>query len=143
MRTGRRQFAASPVLIGAVTLLVAIVAVFISYSANTGLPFVPTYQLRAELPNGAKLVAGNEVRAGGFRVGIVKEITSVRRRVDGEVRSIAQLDLELDKAIERTSPFTRLRTLVISWTIPTRKPPARTSLPGTSLAPFGSSALSW
>ena len=103
MRTGRRQFAASPVLIGAVTLLVAIVAVFISYSANTGLPFVPTYQLRAELPNGAKLVAGNEVRAGGFRVGIVKEITSVRRRVDGEVRSIAQLDLELDKAIEPLS----------------------------------------
>jgi virulence factor Mce-like protein len=103
MRTGRRQLAASPVLIGAVTLLVAIVAVFISYSANQGLPFVPTYQLKAELPNGAKLVPGNEVRAGGFRVGIVKEITSVRKRVDGEVRSIAQLDLELDQQIEPLS----------------------------------------
>src|SRR5918992_909245 len=100
MRTGRRQLAASPVLIGAVTLLVAIVAVFISYSANQGLPFVPTYQLKVELPNGAKLVPGNEVRAGGFRVGIVEEITSVRKRVDGEVRSIAQLDLKLDSQIE-------------------------------------------
>src|SRR5918998_442487 len=103
MRTGRRQLAASPVLIGAVTLLVAIVAVFISYSANQGLPFVPTYQLRVELPNGAKLVPGNEVRAGGFRVGIVEEITSKRKRVDGEVRSIAELDLSLDSQIEPLS----------------------------------------
>ena len=103
MRTGRRQLAASPVLIGAVTLLIAIVAVFISYNANQGLPFVPTYQLRVELPNGAKLVPGNEVRAGGFRVGSVEEITSVRRRVDGEVRSIAQLNLQLDKEIEPLS----------------------------------------
>jgi virulence factor Mce-like protein len=103
MRTGRRQLAASPVLIGAVTLLVAIVAVFISYQANQGLPFAPTYQLKVELPNGAKLVPGNEVRAGGFRVGIVQEITSVRKRVDGEERSIAQLDLELDSQIEPLS----------------------------------------
>ncbi len=107
MRTGRRQLAASPVLIGAVTLLVAIVAVFISYSANQGLPFVPTYQLNVEMPNGAKLVPGNEVRAGGFRVGMVEEITSVRRRVDGEVRSIAQLDLKLDSQIEPLSVDSR------------------------------------
>ena len=71
MRGAGRQLAASPVLIGAVTVLVAIVAVFISYSANQGLPFVPTYKLNAEIPNGAKLVPGNEVRAGGFRVGVV------------------------------------------------------------------------
>jgi virulence factor Mce-like protein len=103
MRTGRRQLAASPVLIGAVTILVAIVAVFISYSANQGLPFVPTYQLKLELPNGSKLVPGNEVRAGGFRVGMVEEITSTRKRVDGQVRSIAQLDLKLDKKIEPLS----------------------------------------
>jgi virulence factor Mce-like protein len=100
MRRGTRQLGASPVLIGAVTVLVAIVAVFISYSANNGLPFVPTYQLKAEVPNGAKLVRGNEVRAGGFRVGIVKDITSARRTVDGEERAIAVLDLSLDKKIE-------------------------------------------
>ncbi|MGH2804029.1 MAG: MlaD family protein, partial [Thermoleophilaceae bacterium] len=108
MRTGRRQLAASPVLIGAVTVLVAVVAVFISYSANQGLPFVPTYQLKAELPNGAKLVPGNEVRAGGFRVGIVEEITSVRREVNGRRRSIALLDLELDKQIEPLSVDTQV-----------------------------------
>ena len=41
---------ASPVLVGAVTLLVVIVGVFLAYNANSGLPFVPTYTLKAELP---------------------------------------------------------------------------------------------
>jgi virulence factor Mce-like protein len=108
MRSGRRQFAASPVLIGAVTLLVAIVAVFISYIANQGLPFVPTYQLKVEVPNGAKLVPGNEVRAGGFRVGIVEKIRSVRKRVNGRERSIALLDLKLDRKIEPLSVDTEI-----------------------------------
>jgi virulence factor Mce-like protein len=108
MRGGRRQLAASPVLIGAVTVLVAIVAVFISYSANQGLPFVPTYQLRAELPNAAKLVPGNEVRAGGFRVGAVDEITTARRRIGGREVSIAVVQLKLDKDIEPLAVDTRV-----------------------------------
>jgi virulence factor Mce-like protein len=103
MRRGTRQLSASPVLIGAVTLLVAIIAVFISYGANNGLPFVPSYQLKAEVPNGAKLVKGNEVRAGGFRVGVVQDITSARKTVDGEERAIAVLDMRLDKKIEPLS----------------------------------------
>ena len=77
MRNARRQLTASPVLIGAVTVLIAIVAVFISYNANQGLPFVPTYKLNAEIPNGAKLVPGNEVRAGGFRVGVVLSLIHI------------------------------------------------------------------
>ena len=38
-------------LIGAATVLVVIVAVFLAYNANNGLPFVPTYQIRVEVPN--------------------------------------------------------------------------------------------
>jgi virulence factor Mce-like protein len=103
MRGATRQLGASPVLIGSVTVLIAIVAVFISYQANNGLPFVPTYQLKAQLPNGYKLVRGNEVRSGGFRVGIVKDITSARKTVNGKERAIAVLDLSLDKKIEPLS----------------------------------------
>ena len=40
-RGGTAALTASPVLVGAVTLLVTIVAVFLSYNANSGLPFVP------------------------------------------------------------------------------------------------------
>ena len=75
-RRGTASVAASPVLIGAATVLVALVAVFIAYNANAGLPFVPTYDLNAELPSGGKLVKGNEVRVGGFRVGVVKDVTA-------------------------------------------------------------------
>ena len=108
MRRGARQLGASPVLIGAVTVMIAIVAVFISYQANNGLPFVPTYQLEAQVPNGAKLVKGNEVRAGGFRVGIVKDIKSARIQENGTERVIAVLDLKLDKSIEPLAVDTTL-----------------------------------
>jgi len=93
---------ASPTLVGAVTLLVVIVAVYIAYGANQGLPFVPTYDLKAQLPNGAKLVAGNEVRIGGFRVGAVETIgaTRVETRTGQDPETVALMDMKLDKIVE-------------------------------------------
>jgi virulence factor Mce-like protein len=96
---------ASPVLVGAVTVLVTIVAVFLSYNANTGLPFVPTYDLKANLPNGAQLVKGFEVRIGGARVGQISKIEP-RRRPDGS--TYAQITMKLDKEIEPLAADTTL-----------------------------------
>jgi virulence factor Mce-like protein len=99
MSAGRRNRAsvvASPVLVGAVTTLVVVVAVFLAYNANAGLPFVPTTQLKVDLSNGANLVPGNEVRSGGFRVGVVSEMQPVNLP-DGKVG--AQLTLKLDKKL--------------------------------------------
>ena len=59
----------NPILIGAVTCLITVIAVFLSYNANAGLPFVPTYDVSVQVPNAAGLVAGNDVRVGGKRVG--------------------------------------------------------------------------
>jgi virulence factor Mce-like protein len=97
MRRGSASIAANPVLIGAATTLVVLVAVFLAYNANSGLPFVPTYELRADVPNASNLVVGNEVRIGGTRVGTVDAITPVARR-DGSV--VARLGLKLDTTIE-------------------------------------------
>jgi virulence factor Mce-like protein len=108
-RRPRASITGSPVLIGAVTVLIAVIAVFIAYNANSGLPFLPTYKLKAYLPNANKLVEGNEVRAGGFRVGIVKKITAKRVTVHGQERSVAQLDLELDKVVEPLAKDSHLR----------------------------------
>ena len=47
------SIAGNPVLIGAATVLVIIVAMFLSYNANAGLPFVPSYQLKLEAPSAA------------------------------------------------------------------------------------------
>jgi len=96
-RTGQGALTASPVLVGAVTVLVAIVAVFLSYNANTGLPFVPTYDLKANLPNGSQLVEGFEVRIGGARVGQVSRIVP-KQRDDGT--AYAQITMKLDKTVE-------------------------------------------
>ena len=101
--------AASPVLIGATTVLIALVAVFIAYNANSGLPFVPTYDLKAELPSGGKLVKGNEVRAGGFRVGVVKDLKPEVRMVNGQRRAVAVAELNLDKKLEPLARDTKLR----------------------------------
>jgi len=96
-RRSGAALSASPVLVGAVTVLVTIVAVFLSYNANSGLPFVPTYDLKANVPNAAQLVKGFEVRIGGARVGIVSKIEP-KRHEDGS--TYAQLTLKLDKDIE-------------------------------------------
>src|SRR4051794_41763155 len=76
-RRGMGALSASPVLVGAVTVLITVVAVFLSYNANAGLPFVPTYDLKANLPNAANLVAGNDVRIGGGRGGGGAQINAV------------------------------------------------------------------
>jgi phospholipid/cholesterol/gamma-HCH transport system substrate-binding protein len=92
-RRGSASIAANPVLIGAATTLVVIVAVFLAYNANSGLPFVPTYQLKTELPDAANLVKGNDVRIGGTRIGAVTNITPVTHR-DGSVAAVLTMKLE-------------------------------------------------
>src|SRR5437764_8423606 len=99
-RSSTTSVIASPVLVGAVTVLIVIVGVYLAYNANAGLPFVPTYDLNAELPNGAKLVPGNEVRLGGFRVGEIDEIKPVIERVGGRSRAVALVKMKLDKSVE-------------------------------------------
>ena len=97
---GTASIVASPVLVGAVTTLIVIVSVFLAYNANTGLPFVPTYNLRGELPGGANLVPGNEVRIGGFRVGILDKLETRTKVFNGRPRSIAVARMKLDKSAQ-------------------------------------------
>jgi virulence factor Mce-like protein len=92
---GRRQpsVASNPVFVGAVTTLVVVVAVLLAYNANKGLPFLPTFELKVDTPNAARLVVGNEVREGGFRIGQVAAIDPVPGSKSG-----AQLTLKLDSS---------------------------------------------
>jgi virulence factor Mce-like protein len=87
---------ANPILIGASTLLVALVAVFLAYNANTGLPFVPTYQVTALVRDADQLNHNADVRIGGKRVGAVTTIEAVPTR-DG--KPLAKLHLKLDRLV--------------------------------------------
>jgi ABC-type transporter Mla subunit MlaD len=110
--------AASPTMVGAITTLIVIVAVFLAYNANQGLPFVPTYRVQVEIPNAARLIPNNEVRIGGHRVGVVEAIEAIHPTASDDEASeaavtdqeeagqaspgetIARLTLKLDKAVD-------------------------------------------
>ena len=98
-RQGTAALVASPVLVGSMTVLVAVIAILIAVQANQGLPFVPTYDVKAEIPGGSNLVVANEVRMGGFRVG---QITALDPAVteEGDQRAIAKIEMKLDKRVE-------------------------------------------
>jgi virulence factor Mce-like protein len=113
MRQSRVQsLAASPVMVGAITTLIVIVAVFLAYNASTGLPFVPVYRISAELPNAQRLAPNNEVRVGGFRVGVIESIEP-KRNTDAEGNGapsvIAKVNLKLDKSVDPLPADTEVR----------------------------------
>jgi ABC-type transporter Mla subunit MlaD len=117
-RSPLQSLAASPTMVGAITTLIVIVAVFLAYNANQGLPFVPTYRVSVELPNASRLTKSNEVRIGGHRVGVVESIEAVHPEATEETTSegaatdqavstgatqedtIARLNLKLDKSVD-------------------------------------------
>jgi ABC-type transporter Mla subunit MlaD len=105
-------------MVGAITTLIVIVAVFLAYNANQGLPFVPTYRVSVEMPNAARLTANNEVRIGGHRVGVVESIEAIHPEAEDDTSSeaaatdqevstgtnpdevVARLNLKLDKEVD-------------------------------------------
>jgi virulence factor Mce-like protein len=89
--------ASSPTMVGAITVLIVIVAVFLAYNANTGLPFVPTYRISVQVPNANELVPSNEVRIGGVRVGLVEDVVPQTDQETG--KTTARLDLKLDNEV--------------------------------------------
>lgn len=90
----RSTLAASPVLIGAAAVLLAIVGVVLASNAGRGLPFVKTYDVSVRLPSAQNVLPGNDVRLGGARIG---QVADVRPTVDRRTgRILATLDLQLD-----------------------------------------------
>jgi ABC-type transporter Mla subunit MlaD len=87
----------NPVLIGALTVLVTIVAVTLAYNATNGLPFVPTYSLHVQAADAQELSHGDVVTMGGSQVGVVSSVTPTRNRAG---RAIALLNLNLRKTIQ-------------------------------------------
>ncbi len=96
VRESTRSAFANPVLLGAVTVLVLLIGVFLAYNSNSGFPFVPTHELKVDIANGTSLLPGNQVEAGGGAdIGIVSSMHPVRLP-DG--RTVAQLVLQLGQS---------------------------------------------
>ena len=97
MRRSKQGLAGQPALLGAVTVFIAIVAIYFVYQADSGLPFVPTYDVQAELPNAEHLGKTGDVRMAGVLVGRVGERELV---TDPDGSTHAVLELRLYKEIE-------------------------------------------
>jgi virulence factor Mce-like protein len=106
-RTRAERIAASPTVVGAITTLIVIVAVFLAYNASNGLPFVPVYRVSALMPNAARLVRNNEVRLGGHRVGVIESVETTQDPQTGE--AAAKLNLKLDKSVKPLPETTQVR----------------------------------
>src|SRR5471032_2311227 len=111
-RRRNSAIAGSPLLIGAVTTLIVVVAVFLSYNANNGLPFVPTYNIKVVLPEASGLQPSNQVRIGGTRVGLVSSFTPRQNKGTGRITAVANLKLE--KKVEPLPADTKAIVLSVS-----------------------------
>lgn len=118
MRSARntaRDIFNNPILVGALTILVVAVAVYLSYIAENGLPFVPTYDIHVDVPDGAELVKNADVRIGGARVGQVLGISPEPRGTDhGYNAPFARLNLALQKSLNPLPYDTRYQVRLAS-----------------------------
>jgi virulence factor Mce-like protein len=89
----------SPVMVGAMTVLIALVTVYLSYNAGNSLPFVPSYDLAVQVPDAQELNDNNEVMVAGRRVGV---ISSIEPQMTEQGHPYAELNLHLDRSMEGT-----------------------------------------
>lgn len=92
--TGWRRISRDTLVLGLVALALGAVAVAISYRAQNGLPWLSTYRIQADVPDGAKLLKNADVRVGGARIGQVLGIRAEPGRDGGP--PFTRLDLALD-----------------------------------------------
>jgi ABC-type transporter Mla subunit MlaD len=101
-----------PALLGAVAVLMSIVAVYTVYTLDSrGLPFVPTYDVRAVIGDAESLGKTGDVRMAGVLVGRVHQ-RHVEVLPNGRTRAV--LTLALDKSLEPLPADSRIQMRTVS-----------------------------
>jgi virulence factor Mce-like protein len=103
----------SPVLIGTVTVAILSLAVYLSYIAENGLPFLHTYQVNVQVANADELNKNADVRIGGARVGQILTVSPEPANATSP-RPFAQLRLQLQSSLEPLPSDTRYRIRLAS-----------------------------
>ena len=95
--TAAESLASNPAFVGALTVLIVAVALFLAYNANKGLPFVPTYRITAEMRDAQGLIPANDVTVGGSRVGVVD---SIEPELGANGRPYSRVELKLSAGLQ-------------------------------------------
>lgn len=85
-------------MIGAVTIVVVGLFVYISYTANGGLPFTASYDVSARVADAQRLIRTDEVRIAGVRVG---QVSSVSARLGPGGQPYSVIGLALSPSVAR------------------------------------------
>src|SRR5206468_10941815 len=93
----RRSAERTAAILGVVVLAVIGFIYYISYTANSGLPFQKSYDVYVELPNANRIIEDGDVRIGGVRVGRVSSVTAVQPRDGGA--PYARVGLRLKRSV--------------------------------------------
>lgn len=97
MRTRARQAMRNEVLVGTLFLMILGAAVWISYNASRGIPFLAAYRISVDVPDAQELVTSDQVRIGGARVGLVSRVRAITR---GRGKpAFARVDVALDPEV--------------------------------------------
>lgn len=80
---------------------------YVSFTALSGLPFQSRYHVTVEVPNANRLIATNDVRIGGIRVGQVSDVEARLMAADG--RPFARVELALEESVGRLPVDTEVR----------------------------------
>lgn len=116
MRSTRKAASAlfdNPILVGTITILVVILAVYLSYIAENGLPFVPTYNINVDVASAGQLIKNADVRIGGARVGQVLTITP-EPATKAWPHPFARLGLALERGLQPLPPDTHYQVRLAS-----------------------------
>jgi ABC-type transporter Mla subunit MlaD len=117
MRSATRRAASAlfdnPILLGTMTILVVLVAVYLSYVAENGLPFVATYSVNVDVESAGQLIKNADVRVGGDRVGQVLTITP-EPRTRAWPHPFARLGLSLEAGLQPLAADTHYRVRLAS-----------------------------
>ena len=100
-----------PALLGAIAVLFCIVAIYVVYNANAGLPFVPKYEVRAVIDNAEHMGKTGDVRMAGVLVGKVGG-RHLEVMPDGTTRAV--LDLALERWMEPLPAGSEIRMRAMS-----------------------------
>jgi virulence factor Mce-like protein len=112
-RKAASAFFDDPILLGTLTILVVAVAVYLSYIAENGLPFIPTYRVNVDVESAGQLIKNADVRIGGARVGQVLTI-SPEPETKSWPHPYAQLGLTLNKSLAPLPSDTHYRVRLAS-----------------------------
>jgi virulence factor Mce-like protein len=93
--------------LGLAAISVIAIVGYVSYTALRGLPFQSRYHVSVEVPNADRLIATNDVRIGGIRVGQVSGLVAQPAAPGG--RSFARVELALDPSVGRLPVDTKVR----------------------------------